>query len=151
LSYSNAHRGRFIPTNPQKYAGNPKNIIFRSSWEKKCMKRFDTDPNIITWASEELSIPYIDPIGRKRRRYFPDFIIKYNDADGKLRIAMIEVKPLRQTKEPKKRPSGRRTRKYLKEVVTYRINTRKWEAAKAYCENHGWDWIIATEVELGIK
>ena len=36
----------------------------------------DKNDDIIYWASEELAIPYINPIDKKRHRYFPDFIIK---------------------------------------------------------------------------
>ena len=32
-----AYKGLFKPLNPQKYKGNHKNIIYRSSWEKRFM------------------------------------------------------------------------------------------------------------------
>ena len=72
----NSYKGKFIPQNPKKYNGNPENIIYRSSWELRCMKWFDDNENIIWWSSEELSIPYLNPIDQKMHRYFPDFIIK---------------------------------------------------------------------------
>ena len=40
-------KGIFKPRNPQKYKGNPTNIIYRSSWELKMMSHFDGHPNII--------------------------------------------------------------------------------------------------------
>ena len=32
-----AYRGRYIPTHPKKYKGDPSNIIYRSLWERKFM------------------------------------------------------------------------------------------------------------------
>ena len=53
-----AYSGTFRPKNPRKYAGDPNNIIYRSTWEARVMNWLDKNPNIITWASEEIAIPY---------------------------------------------------------------------------------------------
>ena len=70
------YKGIYRPTNPNKYAGDPNRIVYRSNWERKFMLYCDRNDDIIYWASEELSIPYVNPIDRKVHRYFPDFIIK---------------------------------------------------------------------------
>jgi hypothetical protein len=70
------YKGIYRPSNPSKYAGNPNRIVYRSNWERKFMVYCDRTDDIIYWASEELSIPYVNPIDRKVHRYFPDFIIK---------------------------------------------------------------------------
>ena len=70
------YKGIYRPTNPKKYAGDPKRIVYRSNWERKFMVYCDRNEDIIHWASEELAIPYINPIDRKTHRYYPDFIIK---------------------------------------------------------------------------
>ena len=79
-----AYKGRYRPSNERKYIGNPNNIIYRSLWERKFMQYCDLNENILEWASEEISIPYISPIDRKRHKYYPDFYIKYKDRDGKI-------------------------------------------------------------------
>lgn len=144
-----AHKGRFKPRNPQKYLGNPTNIIYRSMWEAKLMKYLDDHPDVLGWASEEIIIPYKSPIDGRRHRYFPDFYVKRR-VDGKIRESLIEVKPKSQTIAPK-RKSGKLTRQYLQEVKTYGINEAKWKAAYEYCQDRGWDFKIMTEKELGIK
>ena len=59
------YKGKYKPHNPQKYIGDPSNIIYRSMWERKCMKYFDNNPSVIKWSSEELAIPYYDSLGKK--------------------------------------------------------------------------------------
>ena len=74
---SQKYKGKFTPQNSSKYIGDSSNIIYRSMWERRCMKYFDTNPSVLGWASEEISIPYYDTATRKVRRYFPDFLILY--------------------------------------------------------------------------
>ena len=50
-------KSRYKPTNPQKYTGNPNNIICRSSWERKFCQWADKKESVISWASEEINIP----------------------------------------------------------------------------------------------
>jgi hypothetical protein len=149
MSYgTNSYKGWFQPKKPEKYKGDPKNIIFRSSWELRCMKYFDDNPNILWWSSEELVIPYISPIDNKRHRYFPDFIIKVKRKDDTVMTYVVEVKPESQTKKPVQ--GKRRTKKFLKEAATYAVNQMKWKAADEFCQEHGWQFKILTEKDLGI-
>jgi len=128
--------------------GNPTNIIYRSSWEQRVMNYFDKNENIISWASEEFSIPYKSPIDGRWHRYYPDFIVKHKDKDGSVKVRVIEVKPKKQCEPPKKR--SRITKSYIQEVATYGINSAKWEAAKEFCSDRQWEFLIVTEQELGI-
>lgn len=144
-----AYKGRFKPRNPHKYLGNPTNIIYRSLWECKLMKYLDDHPDVISWASEEIIIPYRSPMDRRMHRYYPDFYVKRR-INGKIKETIIEVKPLSQTQPPKKLPGKRPTAKYLREVKTYGINEAKWKAASEYCADRGWDFKIMTEKELGV-
>lgn len=112
------------------------------------MRRFDTDPNIISWASEELIIPYGDRGSGKLRRYFPDFVIKKLGADGKIEVIVIEVKPYSQSVPPER---GKKTeRRFLKECQTFATNYSKWETATRFCQSKGWRFVILTERELGL-
>ena len=82
-------------------------------------------------------------------RYYPDFIIKVKENTGKLKTYVIEVKPLKQTKSPKKRK--RVTKSYLYECKTYAVNQAKWKAADEWCKDRKIEFKIITEKELGIK
>ena len=139
-----SYKGRYNPRNPQKYKGNPHNVIYRSLWERKFMVYCDRNEDIIHWASEELAIPYVNPIDRKRHRYYPDFIIKTT----KGKRYMIEIKPAAQTKKPK--PKTKRTRAFMRESLEYIKNVAKWQAADVYCNDNGLEFKIFTEKELGI-
>ena len=87
------YKGKYTPTNPRKYRGNPSNIIYRSSWERKFMVYCDTNEKIIEWCSEEVIIPYLSPWDGKMHRYFPDFYIKIKQHNGTTKKLIIEVKP----------------------------------------------------------
>ena len=146
-----AKNGLYKPKFPEKYKGNQCNIVFRSSWEYKLMKYFDLSGNIVQWQSEELWIPYRSPIDRKVHRYFPDFLICVVDKNGNKTTKIIEVKPKKQTIPPKLKSNGTKpTKRYLTEVMTYGINSAKWNAAKDYCSDRKWEFLIFTEKELGL-
>jgi hypothetical protein len=143
------YKGYFKPKNPKKYKGDPTNIIYRSSWECKLMIRLDEDPNVISWGSEEIIIPYRSPIDNKIHRYFVDFIVTKINKEGIKETILIEVKPEKQTKPPKIQKNI--TRKYITEVKTWGVNEAKWKAAKEYCDDRKWKFYIFTEKELGVK
>jgi hypothetical protein len=142
-----SYKGRFTPKNPKKYAGDSSNIVYRSLWELKVMKYLDENTNVIYWASEELVIPYVSPVDNRVHRYFPDFVVKVLNKEGKETTMVLEVKPEKQTRPPKQK---RKTKQFLQEVVTYAINEAKWKAAELFCLEHGWKFKIITEKDLGI-
>jgi hypothetical protein len=144
-----AYKGVFKPKNPQKYNGDPTNIIYRSSWELKYMMYLDSHENVLNWSSEEVIVPYRSPIDNKVHRYFPDFVVKIRNTAGMIETIMVEIKPYDQTKPPK--AQTKKTKRYINEVYTWGINSAKWESAKKYCENKGWKFVVLTENELGIK
>jgi hypothetical protein len=144
-----AYKGYFRPKNQQKYRGNPSNIIYRSRWELKLMMYLDEHSDVIEWSSEEFVIRYRSPVDGKIHRYFPDFYVKKINKTGTIEISIIEVKPLAQTMEPKKQPKP--SRRYITEVMTYGVNQAKWRAAREYCAERKWSFLIFTEKELGIN
>lgn len=148
-----SYKGRFRPTNPEKYKGDPSNIVYRSLWEFKFFRFVDQHPDVVWWQSEELAIPYLSPIDGKMHRYFPDVILKKKVGEDKYETIMIEIKPKSQTAPPdiskkNKTPSGRISRRYLNEVKTFGINDAKWKAARRYCDERGWKFSIMTEDHL---
>jgi hypothetical protein len=144
-----AYKGPFQPKNPAKYKGDPTKIIYRSRWELMVMQRLDSHPDVLQWSSEEVVIPYVSPIDNRYHRYFMDFYMKRKNKQGKIEEILIEVKPLAQTKPPT--VQNKPTKRYITEVQTWGVNSAKWEAAREYCKNRGWQFQIITEKELGLN
>lgn len=143
------HKGRFVPKNPAKYSGDPTCVIYRSSWEAKFMAWADRNPAVLKWNSEETVIPYICPTDNRMHRYFVDFHIQTRNKQGELKSFLVEIKPAKQTVPPV--PQQRVTKQYLTEVLTWGKNEAKWKAAREFCKDRGWEFVILTEKELGIK
>ena len=143
-----SYSGKFKPSYPGKYKGDPTNIIYRSLWERKFMVWCDRNINVEEWGSEEIIIPYISPVDGRVHRYFPDFYVRARTKTGGKTRLIFEVKPLKQTQTPKKQQ--RRTKKYLNEVRTYAVNDAKWKAAREYCKDRQMVFMILTEKELQV-
>ena len=136
------YKGKFRPSNRQKYKGDITNIIYRSLWERNFMRYCDENKDIVEWGSEELIVPYISPLDNKQHRYFPDFYIKTKNGDK----FMVEIKPKKFTKPP--RPKKRITKAYIHETKEWHRNQAKWKAARNVCEKLGWKFQIITEDHL---
>ena len=131
-----SYKGKYYPSFPRKYKGDPTNIVYRSLWERKFMVYCDKNQNILEWASEEIAIPYRSPIDNRVHRYFPDFYMKVKETNGKIKNYVIEVKPAKQTKPPKK--PKRQTKGYIREAYEYARNQAKWKMAKEFCADRQW-------------
>lgn len=143
-----SYSGRFKPSNPGKYKGDPTNIIYRSLWERKFMVWCDLNQNVLEWGSEEIVIPYISPVDNKIHRYFPDFYVRVRTREGGNAKYIVEVKPAKQCAEPKRQTKI--TKRYLAEVSTYAVNQAKWKSAKEYCDDRRMKFIVLTEKELKV-
>lgn len=143
-----SYKGVFTPINPRKYRGDPTNIIYRSSWEKKVMLWLDKNPSVVSWSSEEVIVPYKSPVDGKFHRYFVDFYVQVKTSDGKLKSFLWEVKPKKQATEPVKKK--RITKQYINEVVTWGVNQAKWKAATEYANDRGWQFQVLTEDHLNL-
>ena len=144
-----SYKGKYKPSYPKKYKGDHTNIVYRSLWERKFMVYCDKNENILEWGSEEVVVPYHSPIDNRYHRYFPDFYIKVRESNGKIKKMIIEIKPFKQCVEPK--VQKKKTKGYIFEVVEYAKNQAKWEAAKEWCLDRGYEFKVLTENELGIK
>jgi hypothetical protein len=139
------HKRKFIPIFPEKYTGDPTNIIMRSSWETRFASWCDKNPSVLKWSSEETIIPYKCPTDNRIHRYFVDFKITVTTG----RTYLVEVKPKTQTQPPIY--PGKRTQRYLQESLTFMKNQAKWEAANEFAKDRGWEFKIITEHELGLS
>lgn len=138
------HKRKFVPLFPEKYLGDPSNIIMRSSWETMFANWCDKNSAIIKWNSEETVIPYRCPTDGRIHRYFVDFRVTVKGG----KTYLVEVKPFKQTMPPTF--PGRKTQRYLTESLTFMKNQAKWQAATEYCKDRGWEFKIITEKELGL-
>ena len=145
---SKSYKGFFRPKNPLKYKGDPSGIVFRSSWELKFMNYLDAHPDVLEWSSEEFAIPYRSPVDGRVHRYFPDFWVKQKNINGDVETVVVEIKPKKQTEPPV--VQKKRTKRYINEVMTWGVNTAKWQAAEEYCSERKWKFRIFTEQHLGI-
>jgi len=144
-----SYKGKYKPSYPKKYKGDPNNIVYRSLWERKFMIYCDDNRNILEWGSEEVIVPYRSPIDNRYHRYFPDFYIKVKESNDTIKKMIIEIKPFKQCIEPKVKQ--RKTKGYIYEVVEYAKNQAKWNAAKEWCLDRNYEFKVLTENELGIK
>ena len=142
-----AYSGIYKPINPKKYRGNPNQVVYRSLWERKLMVYCDNNDAVLEWGSEEVIIPYLSPWDGKLHRYFPDFYMKVNQANGSIKKFIIEVKPKAQCKPPINNPK-RKTKKWFKAVQTWGVNQAKWKSATEYCNDQGMEFKILTEDHL---
>ena len=136
-----AYKGKFKPTNISKYLGDHTKIRFLSLWEKQLMGWLDTNIHVVQWSSE-IPIKYVCGTDMKVHKYLVDFYIATSDG----RRLLVEVKPYKQTIEPKE--PKRRTRRSVNESYTWVKNNSKWDAARELCAINNMKFVIWTENEL---
>lgn len=143
----NYKQGKYSLINRDKYKGDPTQVIYRSSWEKRVFEALDNSPHCIQWSSEEVVIPYISPLDNKPHRYFVDIFAVFKYPDNSRKTFLFEIKPLAQTFL---REQKRQSKKLLEEAMTFAVNKAKWEAAEKYAKQKGWHFKIITEKDLNI-
>lgn len=111
------------------------------------MNYLDLREEVHSWQSEEKFVVYYDPVTKKNRRYFPDFLVKFKNSKGEMVTEMIEVKPKAEVEGPSRNPK-RRTKYWAQSVQTYITNLAKWEAAEKYCKERGYRFRIMTEEHI---
>ena len=144
-----SYKGIFKPSYPKKYIGDAKNIVYRSLWERKLMRWCDTNEKVLKWASEEIAIKYYNPVKKRNAEHdtYPDFYVEYIDKNNKRRKMLVEVKPSKETQPPKYK---KKTKNTMIAEALYTQNVAKWEAAKEFCLDQGWEFKIMTESDLGV-
>jgi hypothetical protein len=140
-------QGYFKPTFPEKYVGDPTQIIFRSSWEFKFLKWCDHSPTVIKYSSEPVGIPYYSPLDKRGHTYYIDFYVVTKDSEGREQSWLIEIKPDKYTKPPTApaRMTDKQTASYVYAAKQYIVNQAKFEAAKEFASVRGLKFGIITE------
>jgi hypothetical protein len=142
------HQGLYRVKNKHKYVGDLSRVVYRSSYELKFFKWLDFNENVITFSSEEMSIPYKSPKDGRWHRYYPDVKAELMTKNG-IKTFLFEVKPDKFTRPPK--TPKRKTKHHLYECIQYSINEAKWKYALDYCKKMGYEFKLITEKELAIK
>ena len=138
-------QGIYKPKNPQKFIGS--HAIYRSGLECKFFIFCDNNSNVIRWGSENIIVPYVSKIDGKWHKYYVDNYVEIMEGE-KLVKYLVEIKPHKQTLKPES-TRGKKKSSLLYEQTQWIINNEgKWPAAKKFCENHGWKFLILTEKEL---
>jgi hypothetical protein len=115
------------------------------------MEYLDRHPDVISWSSEEMVIPYLSPVDNQVHRYFPDMVVQRRNRDGSIKTIVVEIKPEAQTRPPKPSKKKAPSPRMIQEQVTYMVNQAKWESAQKFCDAKGWEFRVLTEKHLGIK
>lgn len=146
MAGNNTYKGQYFVKNREKYKGDAKKVTYRSSWEKFIMEMLDNNPEVKFWNSEEVVIPYFSNADGKKRRYFMDFFVQFEDGS----ISLWEVKPLKETKPPvpPKRNTLKAKNTYLQSIYTWQVNIDKWKTTSELCKKKGWRFNIITESAL---
>jgi hypothetical protein len=135
---NNYSQGYYTILNPEKYVGNgtPK---YRSGWELTFMRFCDNHPSVVSWASENVRIPYKNPFTGKDTFYVPDFFVVYQNASGR-RAELVEIKPKAQAVMELARSQ--------QEKAAVALNMVKWNAARVWCKRMGATFRVLTEEDI---
>ena len=143
-----SYKGRYTIKKPEKYAGDPTKVIYRSLWERNAFRWCEANPKDKLWNSEDVVVPYVSSVDKSLHRYYVDLLIQMDNG----KTFLVEIKPKKETAPPKK--PKRKTKRYLNEQLTYIKNNDKWKAANQFAEHNGWKFQVWTEdtlKNLGIK
>lgn len=131
--------GEYSPINPEKYVGSYP-IVWRSTWELTICRMLDMHDSIDQWASESLKIPYFNPLTQRQTVYVPDFMVEFQDRNGKMHLEVWEIKPSKETHLNEARSSRDR--------AALAVNAMKWKAAQEWCNARGAKFRVITENDI---
>jgi len=156
-SRHNWKQGEFTPQHPEKCINSMANkkIIYRSSWELRVFNWADTNKNVVKWGSEIIKVPYVFDLdvaqgNKKLRNYWPDIYAEILNKDKIKETFLIEIKPVKQGKPPKKpkNPTKKAISNYNNAYATYVKNMNKWKYARVFCEGKNWKFKTLTEENI---
>lgn len=140
-------QGYYRPKHPEKLLGNLPYVIYRSGLELNYFRILDDNPNVVRWGSEEIVIPY--HFDKKWHNYYIDLVVFLKSGD-KLKKMLIELKPYKQTIEPKDSKRKKRST-FMTECFNWHKNQAKWTAAREFAKKMDCDFKILTEKDLGVN
>ena len=142
----NYTQGVYRILNQEKYKGSLP-CVYRSSLELKVFRWFDNNPNVITWGSESVVVPYQSPLDGRIHRYFVDLVAALKESNGNIKKLLIEIKPHKQTLRPEA-TKNKKVKTMIYEQTQFALNQAKWQAAEAWSKSKGYQFIILTEKHI---
>lgn len=107
----------------------------------------DCNPNVLSWGSESVIVPYPNPLTKKTSRYFVDFNLVLRDPKtNQTKTFLVEIKPHSQTLPPTQQTKN--TKALQRRQAEYAKNQAKWQAATAYANSKGQTFTVITEKQL---
>jgi len=161
-------QGYYKVKNKEKYIGDSKLVIYRSSWEFSFMKWCDFSPSIKHWSSEPVRIPYYDRVSKLdelnklgldpnkpknwvKKNYHTDFWVEVDKGQGDLEKWFIEVKPkhhLKKPRPPKVNSPLKEVKKFNRQAKAFLINEAKFAAINEWAKRNNCKFYIFTEDQL---
>lgn len=132
-------QGVYEVKNSTKYVGKSK-PRYRSGWEFAFMSFCDNNDSILQWASESITIPYLNPLSGRQTIYVPDFFITYRTRDNQVKAEVIEIKP--------KKQSVIESKQSARDRAAVAVNYAKWDAATKWCRRQGLTFRVITEDDM---
>lgn len=142
---SKFRQGVYRPKVDGKYKGKHY-PVYRSGWELKFFRWCDNNPNILSWNSEGVVVPYVSPLDNKVHRYFVDSLITIKE-NNDIKTYLVEIKPSSQVNPPQQK-KYKRKKTIIYEQRMYVVNRAKWDAAEKWAKKKGIEFKILTEKEL---
>tara|TARA_R110000824_G_scaffold93251_3_gene225652 strand:+ start:1729 stop:2169 length:441 start_codon:yes stop_codon:yes gene_type:complete len=136
-------QGIFVPKNQDKFIGTK--ATYRSGLELKFFRFCDNSSNVLKWGSENIVVPYKNPLDNRYHKYYVDNFVVIKEGK-EIKKYLVEIKPYKQTKKPQTK--YRKKQHLIYEQKAYVTNQAKWSAAREYCKKCGFTFIIITEKEL---
>lgn len=122
--------------------------------KKKICYYLDLNSDVIKWGCEIIEIPYtkVDykTLKSSKHRYYPDFYYELKRPDGSISKVCMEVKPYKETIQPKApiKATRRRLENFEYALKMWNQNLYKWEQAISYCKDKGIKFVILTEKQI---
>jgi len=77
---SRYRQGIFVPNNIDKFIGE--RAIYRSGLELKFFRFCDNNSKVVRWGSENVIIPYYNPLTKRNHRYHVDNYVVIKEGDN---------------------------------------------------------------------
>jgi hypothetical protein len=160
-------QGHYNVQLPDKYVGDPKLVVYRSSWEMAFCKWCDASPSVLRWSSEPIKIPYYDRVSKleeckkygldpnnpknwKIRNYYTDFWVEIDKGD-KIEKWFVEIKPKNKLVKPVPPPVNAKLKdikRFNMQAKEYLINEAKFAALNEWAKKHDMSFYVFTEDTL---
>ena len=72
---------------------------YRSGLELKFFRFCDNSSNVLKWGSENIVVPYKNPLDNRHHKYYVDNFVVIKEGK-EIKKYLVEIKPYKQTKKP---------------------------------------------------